>query len=179
MKPIGIVRTPYDRDAPYQPVPDAEGTFVLELEPQYVAGLEGLASFRYAYVVYACDRLRGPRAMVVHPPWTPEGFHVGVFASRSPARPNPIGISIVEVRRVEGHRVHTSGLDAFDGTPLLDIKPYIASLDVRDDANRGWVDTLPDDGHLDLHIRGGWTAIVMSAWLLRHRRRVSRTTSIQ
>ena len=81
-------------------------------------------------------------------------MEVGLFASRSPVRPNPIGLSIVRLKRIEGNVVYTSGLDVFDGTPLLDIKPYIKGLDSKDDANYGWIKELDDKDHLLLHIKG-------------------------
>ena len=154
MKPIGTIHTPYRRAAPYQPVHGAEGEFWIDLEPRYRAGLARLDSFAWIYVIYLMDRVSGPARMTVAPPWAPPGTEVGVFASRSPRRPNPIGLSVVRVLRVEGARIYTSGMDAFDGTPVLDIKPYIAGLDTRDDADAGWVDDLPDSGHLRLHIQG-------------------------
>lgn len=154
MNSIGRIRTPYTTDAPHQPVRDAEGSFRLELRSEYVAGLERLDSFRYAYVLWAFDRSEGKPAMIVHPPWAPPGVRVGVFASRSPLRPSPIGLSIVEILEIEGNVVHVSSLDAFDGTPIYDIKPYIQDLDTRTDAGFGWVDELPDKEHLRLHIQG-------------------------
>jgi tRNA (adenine37-N6)-methyltransferase len=69
-------------------------------------------------------------------------------------RPNPIGLSVTRLLRIKGRRVYTSGLDVFDGTPLLDIKPYIDGLDSKPDANGGWLDSLPDAEHLMLHIKG-------------------------
>ena len=91
--------------------------------------------------------------MDVSPPWA-NGLRVGLFASRSPLRPNPIGLSVVRVKGIENNRVYTSGLDVFDGTPLLDIKPYINDLDSKCDANNGWVQNMNEDEHLALHIQG-------------------------
>ncbi|MBN2799733.1 MAG: tRNA (N6-threonylcarbamoyladenosine(37)-N6)-methyltransferase TrmO [Deltaproteobacteria bacterium] len=152
LQPIGTIHTPYTRGAPYQPQPDAVGAFSLELDPRYAAGLRGVERFRYLYVLFLADRALPPE-MLVRPPWA-EGVEVGLFATRSPDRPSPIGLSVVRVLRVEGNVVHTSGLDALDGTPLLDIKPYIAGLDVKPDANLGWVGDLPDQAHLTLHLLG-------------------------
>lgn len=154
LKQIGVIRSPYVDRAPYQPVDEAEGGFFVLLDGEYAEGLRGLSSFRYMYLIYYIDRLRRSPTMIVNPSWTPETT-VGLFASRSPARPNPIGISIVRIKEIEGNRIVTSGLDVFDGTPLLDIKPYVKDLDSKDDANRGWLDTLDnDEEHLLLHIRG-------------------------
>jgi tRNA (Thr-GGU) A37 N-methylase len=77
-----------------------------------------------------------------------------VFASRSPVRPNPIGISVVRIRGIENREIFTSGMDVFDGTPLLDIKPYIKDLDSKADANYGWIEEMNNREHLLLHIKG-------------------------
>ncbi len=153
LKPIGVIRTPYVDSAPYQPLANDEGEFRLCVDPSYADGLKELNKFRYIYVLYLIHRVTRQPSMSVTPPWTP-GKKVGLFSSRSPVRPNPLGLSIVEVKRVEGNEVFTSGLDAFDGTPLLDIKPYIKDLDSKDDANYGWLEDLEDRDHLLLHIKG-------------------------
>lgn len=151
---IGTIKTPYTDDAPYQPVDEDEGEFRIVLDDEYTEGLLELKSFRYIYVIYYIDRLRGHLSMVVSPPWT-SGEKIGLFASRSPVRPNPIGVSIVRVKKIAGNEIFTSGLDVFDNTPLLDIKPYVKDLDSKDDANYGWIGDLEGDGeHLLLHIKG-------------------------
>ena len=152
-QPIGTIHTPYDESAPYQPVEDSEGEFKIVLEQSYQEGLNKLEKFHYIYVIYYVHRLSRAPEMRVRPSWA-GGMEVGLFASRSPARPNPIGLSIVRLKRIEGNVVYTSGLDVFDGTPLLDIKPYIKGLDSKDDANYGWIKDLDDKDHLLLHIKG-------------------------
>ena len=152
-QPIGTIRTPYLDSAPYQPVEESDQEFFLQLDPEYVAGLKDLDSFTYLYVLYFVDRLSGVAPMAVTPPWA-KGQQVGLFASRSPLRPNPIGLSVVRIRKIVDCRVYTSGLDVFDNTPLLDIKPYINDLDSKCDANNGWVQTIDEDDHLALHIQG-------------------------
>ncbi|MEA3543964.1 MAG: tRNA (N6-threonylcarbamoyladenosine(37)-N6)-methyltransferase TrmO [Thermodesulfobacteriota bacterium] len=151
--PIGIIKTPYLDSAPYQPVDTDEQEFYLQLEPEYATGLKDLDSFTYIYVLYFIDRLNSAPKMEVSPPWV-DGQQVGLFASRSPVRPNPIGLSVVRVKKIINNRVYTSGLDVFDGTPLLDIKPYINDLDSKCDANNGWVQGMDEDEHLALHIQG-------------------------
>lgn len=151
--PIGIIKTPYLDTAPYQPVDTDDQEFCLQLETEYVAGLKGLDSFTYIYVLYFFDRLKAAPNMEVSPPWA-TGRQVGLFASRSPVRPNPIGLSVVRIKKISGNRVYTSGLDVFDGTPLLDIKPYINDLDSKCDANNGWVQGMDDEDHLAMHIQG-------------------------
>jgi tRNA-Thr(GGU) m(6)t(6)A37 methyltransferase TsaA len=158
-QPIGVIRTPYKGDrAPYQALERDEGEARLVLDPEYEPGLKELDKFKYIYVLYYMDRAhrdvspKGLKDMIAHPPWA-GGKGVGLFASRSPHRPNAIGLSIVRVREIKGNVVVTSLLDAFDRTPLLDIKPYLAELDAKDDANYGWLDENGRD-HLMLHIRG-------------------------
>lgn len=143
LESIGVVRSPYTDEAPFQPLADDQGDFRLVLEPQYESALKDVTTFKYIYVLYHLNQQDGPPENLVHPPWAPEGTEVGLFAARSPHRPSPIGLSVVGVKRVEGSTVFTTGLDAFDGTPILDIKPYIKGLDTRADANAGWIDDLP------------------------------------
>ena len=152
MKKIGTIHTPYTDNAPYQPV-EEEGKFSIELEPEYVEGLKRLLDFKYIYVIYHIDQITQKPKMNVAPSWA-GGINVGLFASRSPVRPNPIGLSIVKIKYIIDNEIHVSGLDVFDGTPLLDIKPYIKDLDSKSDANYGWIDTLKDKEHLILHIKG-------------------------
>jgi len=152
-KPIGVVRSPYRDKAPYQPVDKDDGEFYLQLDERYADGLKDLDAFKYAYVIFHIDRLNREFRAKVSPPWA-RGKSVGLFASRSPVRPNPIGISIVRIIRIDKNCVYTSGLDVFDGTPILDIKPYIKDLDSKIDANYGWLEGGDDFKHLMLHIKG-------------------------
>jgi len=150
---IGTIKTPYQDNAPYQPVEADEQEFYITVNNQYVNGLSELRKFHYIYVIYFAHRITRKVEMIVSPPWA-GGKRVGVFSSRSPVRPNPIGLSIVRLKSIVGNRVNTSGLDVFDGTPLLDIKPYIKDLDNKADANYGWIEEMDDMEHLSLHIKG-------------------------
>ena len=152
-KKIGVIHTPYSNNAPYQPVENDEGEFFILLNSDYLDGLKELAQFHYAYIIYYIHRLKRGVSMTVYPPWA-EGKKVGLFASRSPLRPNPIGLSVVKIKKIIKNKISTSGLDVFDGTPLLDIKPYVKDLDSKIDANYGWVDESADRNHLILHIKG-------------------------
>jgi len=152
-KAIGVIHTPYTDTAPYQPIADDEGEFFIEVYSKYSKGLFELDSFRYMYVIYYIHQLTQRVTMEVSPPWT-HGLQIGLFASRSPLRPNPIGLSIVKIERIDKNKIFTSGLDVFDGTPLLDIKPYVKDLDSKCDADYGWIDRLRDMRHLALHIQG-------------------------
>jgi tRNA-Thr(GGU) m(6)t(6)A37 methyltransferase TsaA len=153
LKRIGVIRTPYIDNAPYQSLDEDEGDFRIVVDSQYTDGLYKLGKFRYIYVIYYIHRVVRRLSMIVSPPWA-GGTRVGLFASRSPVRPNPIGLSIVRIKSIVNNEIHTSGLDVLDGTPLLDIKPYINDLDSKSDANYGWIEEMGDKEHLLLHIKG-------------------------
>ncbi len=92
--------------------------------------------------------------MIVDPAWI-DNKKVGLFASRTPERPNPIGLSVVRIKKIIGNKIFTLGLDVFDNTPLLDIKPYVKDLDSKKDSNYGWIENLKGNmEHLLLHIKG-------------------------
>ncbi|MCD4675233.1 MAG: tRNA (N6-threonylcarbamoyladenosine(37)-N6)-methyltransferase TrmO [Desulfobacula sp.] len=153
LEQIGKIKTPYQDNAPYQPLETDDQEFYIEINRQYVDGLNDLKKFHYIYVIYFAHRITRKIEMMISPPWA-EGKKVGLFSSRSPIRPNPIGLSIVRIKKIIENRVYTSGLDVFDGTPLLDIKPYIKDLDNKSDANYGWIEEMKDMEHLSLHIKG-------------------------
>jgi len=156
MQPIGEIRTPYTADwAPHQPVEREapEGAFRLVLAGEFAEGLRELERFSHIYVLSYLDRAPGEAPLTVAPPWA-RGKTVGLFAARAPARPNPVGLSIVRVLAVQGNEVTISPIDLFDRTPLLDIKPYFRDLDARADANHGWADDLEDREHIMQHVRG-------------------------
>lgn len=157
VKPIGRVHTPYNNrwTTPYQPPETGapEDVFYVELDTPYIEGLYRLETFSYVYLLYHLDRTDKSPSMRVKIPWAFDTT-VGIFSSRSPARPNPIGLSVVRLLSKEPPRLYISAIDVFDATPLLDIKPYIRDLDSKPDANHGWLTNLPDHEHLMLHIRG-------------------------
>ncbi len=138
MRPIGFVRSPY-RDAseiPKGPGAEhhAEGT--LELRPELEPGLQDIEGFSHLFVLWVFDRAGGCD-LVASVPLDPEAPH-GVFASRSPRRPNPIGLTVVELLGREGSRLRVRGVDMLDGTPVLDVKPYLSSVP-SEKLRRGWV----------------------------------------
>lgn len=141
--PIGTIHTPYSDMAPFQAEEDdTEGPFILELLPEYETALEDLACFKYVIVLFHMDRARGYNGSnVAHPP-SLKGGSVGLFASRSPNRPNPIGLDVARLLRIEGRNIYTSGLSVLDGTPLIDIKPY-TKRDSKSDPGNGWTDRQP------------------------------------
>lgn len=138
-KPIGLIHSPYKNLAPFQPREnDTNGPFVLELMPEYETALHDLEYFRYIIVLFHIDRAKGYNGSnVAHPP-SLSGGTVGLFASRSPNRPNPIGLDVAKLLRIEKNMIYTSGLSVLDGTPLIDVKPY-TKKDSKSDPGIGWV----------------------------------------
>ena len=125
--PIGTIRSPYQtrEDAPRQGR-FSDALITLEILPEFTEGLQDVEQQPHLIVLYWLDRANRT-ALKAIPPHT--DIEHGVFATRSPDRPNPIGICIVELVRREGNQLFVRGLDALDGTPLLDIKPYSAAID--------------------------------------------------
>ncbi|MDR3540636.1 MAG: tRNA (N6-threonylcarbamoyladenosine(37)-N6)-methyltransferase TrmO [Desulfosporosinus sp.] len=151
---IGTIHTPYfDFNTPHQPIPDAPGDFWITLNPEYASALKTLENFNYIYILYHLDQVTPSVKLLTHSPWAPE-LEIGLFASRSPNRPNPIGLSIVQLKAIQGNELVISGIDAYNGTPLLDIKPYMYFQDSKEDANNGWFDSLPDKEHIIAHALG-------------------------
>ncbi len=134
---IGMIRTPYTHTVPRQPQEDAEGDFRIIIDSQYEEGIQGLDRFAYAIVIFYLDRSHRRESLCVTPPGG-GGISVGVFASRSPNRPSPLGLSIVKIKKVEGNTIITSCVDAFDRTPIVDIKPYFEKIDCKIGAGNGW-----------------------------------------
>jgi tRNA-Thr(GGU) m(6)t(6)A37 methyltransferase TsaA len=137
MRPIGVARTPYTDTAQIPKGPgakhDAEGT--LELLPELEAGLTDVGGFSHLYVIWVFDRADG-YSLLATPP-TDTRTH-GVFATRSPRRPNPIGLTVVKLLGREGPRLRVRGVDMLDGTPILDLKPYLTNVPAED-LRRGWL----------------------------------------
>jgi len=137
VQPIGYVRSPYrnTREIPkgLGAKHDAEG--ILELSVELEPGLEDIEGFSHLYVIWAFDRSEGFN-LVVTPP-SDHRAH-GVFATRSPRRPNPIGLTVVELLGREGPALRVRGVDMLDGTPILDIKPYLSNVP-PERLRRGWL----------------------------------------
>ncbi len=140
LQPIGIIHSPFtDYDGmPIQGVfaaRDARG--IAELRPQFVDGLRDLDGFSHAVLIYYFHKSDSQK--LIGKPFLEQEEH-GIFAIRSPHRPNHIGLSVVRIERIEAAQLHFSEVDMLDGTPLLDIKPYVRQFDVREDAVSGWID---------------------------------------
>ncbi len=136
-RPIGFVRSPY-KDTGEVPKGlgakhEAEG--VLEILPEFEAGLTDIDGISHLFVIWEFDRAQGYELLGTPP--CDDRPH-GVFATRSPYRPNPIGLTVVELLRREGARLHVRGVDMLDGTPILDVKPYLSSVP-EEKLHRGWL----------------------------------------
>jgi len=133
---IGRIGTPW-RERFECPKNGAESDAVctIVLDGRYAAGLKDLETCSHIIVLYFMDR--APRNLVVQVP-RHYGEPRGVFALRSPARPNPVALSVAELISIEGNVLRVRGLDCLDGTPLIDLKPYFASTDSRPHASVGW-----------------------------------------
>ncbi len=137
MRSIGVVRSPFSATAQIPKGPgaahSAEG--VLEIDADLEPGLADVEGFSHLFVLWVFDRSEGFELVGVPP--TDDRPH-GVFATRSPRRPNPIGLTVVELLGREGRRLRVRGVDMLDGTPLLDVKPYLSSVPAEK-LSRGWL----------------------------------------
>jgi tRNA-Thr(GGU) m(6)t(6)A37 methyltransferase TsaA len=135
---IGRIRTPFtDRGACPKNVADSDAVCRIELDPAYAPALDGLETASHVLVLYWLDRAERD-FLVQAPGHAPRPL--GTFALRSPNRPNPIGVAAVPLVDIAAGVVTVRGLDCLDGTPLLDLKPYIARTDAHPDATLGWRD---------------------------------------
>ncbi len=136
-RPIGTVHSPYrtPADVPRGLGAKHEADGVLELRPELEPGLLDIEGFSHLFVIWVFDRAEGFSLTGAPPSDTREH---GVFATRSPRRPNPIGLTVVRLLRREGARLHVRGVDMLDGTPILDIKPYLSSVPDAE-LKRGWL----------------------------------------
>ena len=137
--PIGIIHTHFKSPAgtPIQGALATDNEGEVELWPQYARGLADLAGFERIVLIYVFDRSRRYELSVV--PYL-DSRRRGLFATRAPRRPNPIGITVVKLLAVEGNRLAVAGLDMLDETPLLDIKPYIPAIEAFPDSKTGWIE---------------------------------------
>lgn len=135
--PIGFVRSPFADTAQIPKGPGAahEAEGELELLPEFEGGLADIDGFSHLYVLWVFDRVDGYDLRSMPP--TDDRAH-GVFSTRSPRRPNPIGLTVVHLIRRDGARLVVRGVDMLDGTPILDIKPYLSSIPASE-ISRGWM----------------------------------------
>lgn len=136
-KPIGLIHTPFE-ETDGMPIQSARSQTAgtVEVYPEYADGLDGVESFSHLYLLYAFHRAE-PATTLKVTPFLDDRQH-GIFACRYPLRPNPLGFSVVRLTARQGNRLDFLGADMLNGTPLLDIKPYIQEFDVYDPDRVGW-----------------------------------------
>jgi tRNA (adenine37-N6)-methyltransferase len=144
IKPIGVIYSPFMNleNMPIQPSGAADVNGLVVVDQQFEEGLADLDGFSHLYLIYHLHKADRTELTVV--PFLDQ-VPRGVFATRSPLRPNHIGISIVELINIEGCRLLVKGVDILDGTPLFDIKPYVAPFDRVDNSRSGWIKAQKDE----------------------------------
>lgn len=137
LQPIGYVRSPYTNttEIPKGLGAEHEAEGVLEVKKELEPGLTDIEGFSHLFVIWAFDRSEGFELLATPPS---DNCSHGVFATRSPRRPNPIGLTVVELVHREGPRLHVRGIDMLDGTPVFDIKPCLSSIPFEQ-LRRGWL----------------------------------------
>ena len=135
---IGIIHSPFKENVgiPRQSVGASDINGSIEVFDDYSTGLQDLDGFSHIVVIFHLHRVKRA-SLKAYPPW--DDREHGVFATRSPYRPNPIGVSIVKLETIEQNIVHISGIDMADGSPVLDIKPYVPDLNPSEGIKIGWL----------------------------------------
>ena len=155
LSPIGIIHTPYKdpQGVPIQPVFSKDVVGTVEVLPEYKKGLSDLDGFSHIILLYFFHKSTGYKLLCR--PFL-DNQERDLFATRAPRRPNPIGLSVVELLKIEDHVMTVGSPDILDGTPLLDIKPYVPEFDCRDTVKTGWYEkagnrtqTFADERFLD------------------------------
>jgi tRNA-Thr(GGU) m(6)t(6)A37 methyltransferase TsaA len=143
LRPIGVIRTPYKKTEgmPIQPAGGRDVLGTIQLDPEFVEGLSDLSGYSHIILLYYLHRTSHYSLSVV--PFL-DSRRRGLFSTHAPNRPNPIGISIVKLEKIEGNILTISGIDILDETPLLDIKPYIPDLNPKETVRTGWMEGKSD-----------------------------------
>jgi tRNA-Thr(GGU) m(6)t(6)A37 methyltransferase TsaA len=144
LNPIGVIHTPYleVEGTPIQPTYAGKTPGTVVVNDDLALALTDIEAFEHIWLCYWFDRA-GPFSPVVVP-YRDTREH-GLFATRSPCRPNPLGLSVVRLLKREGNTLHVEGIDVLDGTPLLDIKPYVPEFDAHPESTAGWIDEARED----------------------------------
>ena len=137
--PIGFIYSPYKNmiDIPIQGKFKPDVKAWIELKEEYSPGLKDLDGFSHAIIIYYFHK--SEKIEIEGKPFLENREH-GIFAIRSPHRPNHIGLSVVKIEEIEDNKLHFSEVDVLNGTPVLDIKPYVKHFDVRDNVVSGWIE---------------------------------------
>jgi tRNA-Thr(GGU) m(6)t(6)A37 methyltransferase TsaA len=136
LHPIGVIHSPFT-DKSQTPIQATRSQAIgrVEVYPEFIEGLDGLEGFSHIFLIYAFHKSKGYSLQVQ--PFLDDRNH-GLFATRHPCRPNPIGLSVVRLLAKRNHILKVEGVDVLDGTPLFDIKPYVTDFDVRTEVKTGW-----------------------------------------
>ena len=145
--PIGIICSPYkeNTDMPIQGTFESGAEAWIELKEEYANGLKDLDEFSHAIILYYFHKSQREETQAI--PFLEPNKH-GMFAIRSPHRPNHIGLSIVKIKRIEANKMYFTEVDVLDQTPVLDIKPYVKYFDSQDNVTCGWLDKHFKDGNI-------------------------------
>ena len=137
--PIGFIHSPFKELAgmPIQPTGKSSAPGHVELYPEFIEGIKDLEGFSHIYLLYYLHKVRQVKLTVT--PFLDKKPR-GIFATRAPSRPNPIGLSLVKLIRIEGNLVYVDDIDILDGTPLLNIKPYIPEFENKESIRIGWLE---------------------------------------
>jgi tRNA-Thr(GGU) m(6)t(6)A37 methyltransferase TsaA len=139
MHPIGVIHSPFtEKDKTPIQASRSQAIGLVEIYPEFADGLKDIEALSHIYLLYAFHESDGYTLQVK--PFLDDQEH-GVFATRHPCRPNPLGISVVKLLSRKENSLTVEGIDTLDGTPLLDIKPYIPDFDLRTDVRTGWYET--------------------------------------
>jgi len=133
---IGIAYSLYKTtsEAPRQ---GREDTSIIEIADEFIDGLKDIEDFSHLHIIYWLHKSKGYE-LIVHTPW--DTIPHGLFTTRSPRRPHPIGHGVVELINRKENKLYVKGLDAIEGTAVIDIKPYVKKLDIRENAYAGWIE---------------------------------------
>lgn len=147
IKPIGTIHSPYieNENIPIQGKFRPEVEAFAEIKSEYVKGLKDLDEFSHAILIYYFHKSRSEKTE--GKPFLEDTPH-GIFAIRSPNRPNHLGLSVVKISKISGNRLYFTEVEMLDGTPLIDIKPYVKEFDHRKDAVSGWIEKHFRDGSI-------------------------------
>jgi tRNA-Thr(GGU) m(6)t(6)A37 methyltransferase TsaA len=138
-KPIGAIHSEFKepKGTPIQTAASAGNKGTIEIFPEFIDGLQDLEGFSHIFLIYHFHLSK--KTSLIVKPFMDDNDH-GIFSVRAPSRPNPIGISIVRLDKIDGNILYIKDVDIVDGTPLLDIKPYVKEFDVRTDTRNGWLE---------------------------------------
>ena len=137
IKPVGIIHSPFKtvENMPIQPSAAKDVSGTIEIFPEFTEGLADLDGFSHIYIIFHLHRVRGHKLRVI--PFL-DTVERGIFSTRSPARPNPVGLSVAEIISVKKNIIEIRGVDMLDGSPVIDIKPFVPDFESCENVRKGW-----------------------------------------